>query len=476
VAGDINTDSRGESAITTFKTFLSDSPVPTDSVSGGDPDTNLNRNKPYDYVLPSFTFAAKQTNVLVGTHSFPNGLVFDSRVYPNLAEASPVLLNDSANGQHMAVIKDFSVGVSGTNGPSAPTIAVQPQSQAVSPGGNVTFSVTANGASPLSYQWFFDSTNTVGANTNTFTVTNAQWANAGNYSVVVTNISGAATSAPALLAVLVPSQTSIIAQWNFNSVTPDASTSSGTTMPSTGAGTASAVGGVSPSFVGGSANDPASSGTDNSAWTTTGYPAQGTANKTAGVQFNVSTAGRQNIVITWNQRASSTGSKYVRPQYTTNGTAFIDFPTATSVASTSFESKTNNLAGIPAANNNSNFAFRIVAEFENTAAGTLNTTYVGATGTYGTGGTIRFDMMTVSGSVIPTNPPPQSAILSSFTHTNGGIQFHVTGSAGASYVIETSANLSASNWISVFTNASPFTFNDTNTGTAQKFYRAVAAP
>ena len=40
VAGDFNTGSRSEAAVTTFKTFLSDSPIPTDAESGGDADTN----------------------------------------------------------------------------------------------------------------------------------------------------------------------------------------------------------------------------------------------------------------------------------------------------------------------------------------------------------------------------------------------------------------------------------------------------
>src|SRR5438552_3188773 len=51
VAGDFNTTTRTEAAIGTFKTFLSDEPIPTDAESGGDPDTNANRSSPYDYVL-----------------------------------------------------------------------------------------------------------------------------------------------------------------------------------------------------------------------------------------------------------------------------------------------------------------------------------------------------------------------------------------------------------------------------------------
>ena len=47
---------------------------------------------------------------------------------------------------------------------------------------------------------------------------------------------------------------------------------------------------------------------------------------------------------------------------------------------------------------NPNFAFRIVAEFESTASGTANDLYIGTTGTYNTGGTIRFDLISVFGN------------------------------------------------------------------------------
>jgi endonuclease/exonuclease/phosphatase family metal-dependent hydrolase len=52
VAGDMNTDTRSESAMATFTTFLSDSPIPSDSESGGDEDTNTNRNKPTTMCCP----------------------------------------------------------------------------------------------------------------------------------------------------------------------------------------------------------------------------------------------------------------------------------------------------------------------------------------------------------------------------------------------------------------------------------------
>jgi hypothetical protein len=51
--------------------------------------------------------SAVQTAVVLGAASFPNGLVFDSRVYTPLADASPTQSSDSAAGmQHMGVVKD----------------------------------------------------------------------------------------------------------------------------------------------------------------------------------------------------------------------------------------------------------------------------------------------------------------------------------------------------------------------------------
>jgi endonuclease/exonuclease/phosphatase family metal-dependent hydrolase len=115
VAGDFNTDSRSEAALTNFKTFLSDNPIPADAESGGDADTNNGRSKPYDYVLPSFALANYLTPSVLASHSFSRGLVFDSRVYSPLGDVAPIQAADSGLGQHMAVLKDFKIPYSITN-------------------------------------------------------------------------------------------------------------------------------------------------------------------------------------------------------------------------------------------------------------------------------------------------------------------------------------------------------------------------
>jgi endonuclease/exonuclease/phosphatase family metal-dependent hydrolase len=203
VGGDMNTDARTESAINTFKTFLSDSPIPTDADSGGNEDTNADRDKPYDYVLPSFSLTNFLTSVVVSNSSFPKGLVFDSRVYSPLSEVPPIQFGDSgvSGMQHMAVMKDFLIPTNSAPANTPPSIVVQPQSQTNSVGATCLFSVTANGTAPLAYQWRFFGTNIASATASTYSITNIQTTNAGDYTVVVTNAFGSITSSVATLTI-----------------------------------------------------------------------------------------------------------------------------------------------------------------------------------------------------------------------------------------------------------------------------------
>jgi hypothetical protein len=82
-----------------------------------------------------------------------------------------------------------------------PSITTQPTNQTVTVGGTATFSVTASGAPPLSYQWNFNGTNLSGATNQTLTLTNVRPSQAGNYAVLVTNVSGSILSSNAMLTV-----------------------------------------------------------------------------------------------------------------------------------------------------------------------------------------------------------------------------------------------------------------------------------
>jgi len=88
-----------------------------------------------------------------------------------------------------------------TGAPSPPSIGVQPLNRSVDPGATVTFSVSAVGDLPLSYQWQMNGAHIAGATGSTYKLVNVQPANAAAYSVFITNNSGSATSSNAVLVV-----------------------------------------------------------------------------------------------------------------------------------------------------------------------------------------------------------------------------------------------------------------------------------
>jgi hypothetical protein len=85
-----------------------------------------------------------------------------------------------------------------------PAITSQPPDRTVSQGADVTFSVIATGTPPLSYQWRLYETNLPGATGSDYSLTNVQPADAGPYSVQVTNSGGTTTSSNAQLTVVTP--------------------------------------------------------------------------------------------------------------------------------------------------------------------------------------------------------------------------------------------------------------------------------
>jgi hypothetical protein len=83
----------------------------------------------------------------------------------------------------------------------SPAIVAQPSSQTVQAGNNVSFTVNATGYPSPNYQWQFNGQNIAGQTATSLSLTNVQFANAGGYSVVVTNAYGSVTSAVAQLTV-----------------------------------------------------------------------------------------------------------------------------------------------------------------------------------------------------------------------------------------------------------------------------------
>ncbi|WP_222166922.1 choice-of-anchor I family protein [Edaphocola aurantiacus] len=223
-----------------------------------------------------------------------------------------------------------------------------------------------------------------------------------------------------------------ITQWNFNSPTPDNNTGTGTMSPSLGTGTMAATGGTAASFASGASNggssDPATA--DNSGLGLTTFPTQGTANKTAGITFSASTAGYQNIRLTFDQRHSNTGPAHMQLQYTLNASVanpvWVDVDTASAQSGDVWNSRSFNLSAITGLNNNATAGFRVVAAF---APSSTAYNASSSTGTYGTGGTWRFDMVTVKGDPVTTSPLP-NLVITEIIHSPNDIEMIEVYNAG----------------------------------------------
>jgi len=83
---------------------------------------------------------------------------------------------------------------------AAPTISVQPKSVTTPLGGSFSFSVTATGSPAPTYQWLLNGAAIAGATSATYSVSSSISAEAGSYTVVVSNSAGEVTSSAATLA------------------------------------------------------------------------------------------------------------------------------------------------------------------------------------------------------------------------------------------------------------------------------------
>ncbi len=85
-----------------------------------------------------------------------------------------------------------------------PTITEQPASQIITVLGRVTFEAQASGTEPLICQWLKNGRFVNGATNMVFTLESAQISDAGEYSLVVSNMAGCATSQVANLTLILP--------------------------------------------------------------------------------------------------------------------------------------------------------------------------------------------------------------------------------------------------------------------------------
>jgi len=119
-----------------------------------------------------------------------------------------------ADGEGAVNIDNLRVGTSfadvfSSGSGQPPAITSQSPNQTVTNGASITFSVSASGTPPLSYQWQFTPTSDVGAQgtnlpgavSSNLTLTGVTFAQAGFYAAVVTNAVGSTISDPVALSV-----------------------------------------------------------------------------------------------------------------------------------------------------------------------------------------------------------------------------------------------------------------------------------
>jgi hypothetical protein len=127
------------------------------------------------------------------------------------ATANPIVLSnvqpEQSGSYHVAISNAYgsvSSAVATLTIGQPPEILAPPTSVTATQGLSASFKVVTKGSTPLYYQWRFNGSELAGATNDTLTITSVQAAQAGAYTVVVSNSFGAALSEVATLTVGLP--------------------------------------------------------------------------------------------------------------------------------------------------------------------------------------------------------------------------------------------------------------------------------
>jgi len=138
VAGDLNTyPSPAEPCLNIFRSFLStDRHKPADRLGHYFTNATNPRRYQYDWIMPNRNLDQYHTTLYVGAkdRAYPQGIVFDSRVFWDVSEVPPIEENDSYPGgvHHMAVMKAFDLPIPATP-VSTPTPVPTPSAAPTAP-------------------------------------------------------------------------------------------------------------------------------------------------------------------------------------------------------------------------------------------------------------------------------------------------------------------------------------------------------
>jgi hypothetical protein len=330
-----------------------------------------------------------------------------------------------------------------------PVIVTQPVSQTNAAGSTAVFSVTATGTPALGYQWFKNGTNSLvdtgnisGSTSNILTLTNVLGADAGYYTVVITNSAGSATSTNATLTVADP----VIAQQPAAIKAIDGSTVRFTVV---------AVGTAPLSYH----------------WRVDGYDLQD--------GFGIGGSGTATLSIT-NVTDSDAGDYSVVVSNAEGNVTSVDAALTTVPAlivtppANTFVLIGHSYSFSVGVNGTQPFSYQWLKDSVS-IAGATNRIYSANLAAVADDGLYQVVVTNPDGTqtsnparlVVYTNPVP---VLEMESYANGQFAVIVTGVPGFNYSIQATTNLT--DWTPLMTNVAPFTYIDTN-GYPQRFYRGL---
>ncbi len=156
--------------------------------------------------MPSFTAAAELYNPATGAWSSANSLntVRGGHTATLLSDGRVLVAGGQNDGGNINSTERFNSAAATLTVNTPISIASQPVSQTVCLGAPASFSATASGTGPFTYQWRKGTTDIPGATSSSFSLASVTAADAGSYRVVVTSSCGSKTSAIATLTINEP--------------------------------------------------------------------------------------------------------------------------------------------------------------------------------------------------------------------------------------------------------------------------------
>ncbi|HEX5399574.1 MAG TPA: immunoglobulin domain-containing protein, partial [Verrucomicrobiae bacterium] len=326
----------------------------------------------------------------------------------------------TAGDKYSFGVAETSAGASSVSPAGAPIFCTQPQSQTVSEGDPVTFSVEVIGATPRYFQWLKNTVPIPDATNSSYTILNVQTNDAGDYQVFVYNPIGGEDSEQATLVVMPVSHPTTLKDALD---APDFEWTTGGDASWTGVQTTSAHDGLDAAFSGGI-------GGSQESWIETSVTGPGT------ISF-------------WWQTSSETNFDTLEFSYFDY---YSYFPVSISISGeTGWRHQIVNVYG------DGTYTFRWSYRKDATVSKGEDRAWLDQVGWQ------------------PMGPPAPTLTLLTFT-PGSELTFNVQGLPDQTYRIQTSTNLI--DWTDIFTNSSPdgeFPVSDfTTAGELHRYYRAVS--